>query len=52
MESRLTCGVPNTNVPDDDDDDGDETVQGLGSRVKRVAGGLPTRPVRLSLYII
>uniref|UniRef100_A0A3Q3WD86 trypsin n=1 Tax=Mola mola TaxID=94237 RepID=A0A3Q3WD86_MOLML len=51
MESRLTCGVPNTNVPDDDDDDGDETVQGLGSRVKRVVGGLPTRPTQIQWQV-
>lgn len=45
MESQLSCGIPSkTSVSADDDDEVHERVV----RVKRVVGGVPTRPVSLT----
>lgn len=41
LESRLECGIPNMDIMDDEVAD----ERGRSSRIKRVVGGIPSKPV-------
>lgn len=42
LESKISCGIPNMDIVDEQEADDRET----GRRYKRVVGGIPSKPVR------
>ncbi|KAJ0006129.1 hypothetical protein NQD34_013402 [Periophthalmus magnuspinnatus] len=48
MESLVTCGVPNMNIVDDEEE---VPWRGRGGRIKRVVGGLPAQPHQIQWQV-
>ncbi|KAI3376495.1 hypothetical protein L3Q82_016456 [Scortum barcoo] len=48
LESRLTCGIPNTTIESFNDE---ETRRGRRVRVKRLVGGQPTQPKQIQWQV-
>ncbi|XP_036969035.1 uncharacterized protein cfi [Acanthopagrus latus] len=47
LESRLECGIPNMDIMDDEVAD----ERGRSSRIKRVVGGIPSKPTQIQWQI-